>query len=243
MNHLVISDTQVKPGLSNFNHLDAAVNFALTHEPQRIIMIGDWWDMPSLNSYGNAREIEGRRVLADIEAGNDKMADFVRGLTSEKGYTPELDFFMGNHEHRLERFIAENPKIDGIVGARNFNLSGWKVSSYLKPKKLDGVTYAHYFINPMTGKPIGGAVSSMLKNLGYSFVQGHKQCLDFHRLDRTNGTVVQGLVTGAFYQHDEDYKGPQGNSHWRGICHLQDVRGGAYDLEMVSMKRLLKEYL
>lgn len=51
-----------------------------------------------------------------------------------------------------------------------------------------------------------------------------------------------GLVAGAFYMHDEEYKGPQANNHWRGVCMLNNVHDGVYDLETISLRSLLGKY-
>jgi hypothetical protein len=51
-----------------------------------------------------------------------------------------------------------------------------------------------------------------------------------------------GLVAGSFYIHDEDYKGPQGNEHWRGIIVKHEVENGTYDPMFVSLNYLCKRY-
>jgi hypothetical protein len=71
---------------------------------------------------------------------------------------------------------------------------------------------------------------------------GHKQCLDIGRKDLANGKAIQGLIAGAFYQHDEDYKGPQGNPHWRGLVMKHNVADGQYDLETYTIDRLMRHY-
>jgi hypothetical protein len=54
--------------------------------------------------------------------------------------------------------------------------------------------------------------------------------------------VQRGLIVGSYYQHDEDYKGPQGNHHWRGIIVKHEVRDGNYDMMEVSMDFLRERY-
>jgi hypothetical protein len=58
-----------------------------------------------------------------------------------------------------------------------------------------------------------------------------------------DGRELCGLVAGAFYQHDEDYLGEQGNQYWRGIVVKNEVRNGTYDPCWVSLKYLLSHYL
>jgi hypothetical protein len=244
--HLILPDSQVQPGVPT-NHLLAAANFAVEGKFERIINLGDFWDMPALSSYDDQKHAEGKRVMADIEAGNSAMQLFmntiVKGRKRYKSWIPTMDFLLGNHEQRIQRAVGVNPKLEGLIGYHLLNTGGWRVHDFLKIVMLDGLHYSHYFANPMTGKPYSGGAASMLGKLGYSFVMGHRQVLEHARKDLTNGKVIQGLIAGAFYQHDEGYKGYQGNNHFRGICVLHDVEDGNYDLEIISMDRLLREYL
>ena len=57
-----------------------------------------------------------------------------------------------------------------------------------------------------------------------------------------NGKVIRGLVSGAFYLHDEDYKGVQGNTHFRGLTIKNEVKDGNYDIMEVSMDYLCRKY-
>ena len=106
---------------------------------------------------------------------------------------------------------------------------------------LDGVAYAHFFYNPMTGKPFGGNVESRLKTIGHTFTMGHQQTL-MYGLRFVAGKSQHGLIAGSCYLHDEDYKGPQGNSHWRGIIVKHEVRDGSYDPMFVSLDYLCRRY-
>jgi hypothetical protein len=244
--HLILPDSQVRAGVPT-NHLKAAANFAVEHGHERIINLGDFWDMPSLSSHDDQKTAEGKRVMVDIEAGNSAMQDFmdiiVKGRKRYKSWIPSLDFLFGNHCYRIQRAIGVNPKLEGLIGYHLLNTGGWRVHDFLKIVVIDGLHYSHYFANPMTGKPYSGSAQNMLAKLGYSFVMGHRQVLEHSRKDLTNGKSIQGLVAGAFYQHDEGYKGYQGNNHFRGVCVLHDVEEGNYDLEIVSLDRLLREYL
>ena len=50
MKHAMIPDTQIYPG-SDVTHIAAAARYLRKHKPEKIILIGDWWDMPSVSSY------------------------------------------------------------------------------------------------------------------------------------------------------------------------------------------------
>lgn len=239
--HVIIPDTQVKPGIKKHElaHIWVAANYINEHRPEVVVMLGDWWDMPSLNSYAKkgSTELSGKKIKKDIEAGNHAMEAFM----SIVDYWPEFHFILGNHEERLYRLAKHDEAFEGLFDDAFF-LDGWEVHDFLDPVCVDGVYYSHYFVNPFTGRPYGGGCLSQLKNLGFSFTAGHKQVLDIARIDRNNGEVHQGLVAGAFYQHDEGYKGAQGNHHWRGFVHKKGVANGQYDLETITIERLLRDF-
>lgn len=119
---------------------------------------------------------------------------------------------------------------------------GWEVIPYKQPIKIDGISYCHFYYNPNTGKPYGGVSHTMLKNIGMTFTQGHRQGKDLAERELSDGTIQRGLIVGSCYLHNEDYKGPQSNHHWRGIIMKHEVCDGQYDLMEVSLNYLKRRY-
>lgn len=251
--HLIIPDCQVKPGVP-LNHLLWLSDYIADKQPEVIVNMGDFWDMQSLSVYDRGtRKAEGRRYAADIAAGNYGMNLLMSGIEAlnerrrrnkEKLYKPRLHFCIGNHEERIMRHVNANPNLAGKIGYHDFNLKehGWEVHDFLHVAKVDGVSYAHYFPNPNSGKPWGGAILQRLKNIGFSFTMGHQQGKDQAERYLQDGTAQRGLVVGSYYLHDEDYKGPQGNYHWRGVILKHEVLDGNYDLMEVSLNYLRRRY-
>ena len=252
--HFIIPDTQVKPGVKT-NHLKAAGNYIVRHKPDVIIHLGDHFDMHSLSSYDKrTKKAEGANYLEDIKAGQKAMRELLaplekynlkRKVNKKKQYKPRMVFLLGNHENRIARHINANPELDGVLGFHTLGLEemGWEVQDFLKPIEIDGLTYAHYFYQPMSGHPYGGKATTKLNNVGFSFVMGHQQGLDMAMKHLGNGKTLRGLVAGSFYQHFEDYKGHQANDHWQGCLMLHEVKGGEYCLMELSMNYLMKEWL
>jgi len=248
--HLVIPDTQVKPGVP-INHFTALGNYVVAKQPDVIIHLGDHWDMPSLSSYEVGKVgFESGDYAADIEAGNEAMRLFEAPIKEyNKGrrnkYQPKKVLTFGNHENRITRFQeeAENARFRNVVTMKDFELNGWKAVPFKKIVKIDGIHYCHYFYQQNSGRAIGGLAHYKLNKLKFSFVMGHQQDMDFARIGLNNGDVIRGLMAGAFYQHDEDYRGSQANSEWRGVWMLHEVRAGNYCLMEVSMGFLLSNYL
>tara|TARA_R110000822_G_scaffold27674_9_gene82381 strand:- start:1985 stop:2752 length:768 start_codon:yes stop_codon:yes gene_type:complete len=246
--HLFIPDTQVKAGVPT-NHLTAAGNYAADKKPDVIVMIGDWWDMPSLSSYDKpgSEGWESKDVKEDFEAGIEAMQDFLRPIRKARNYNPKLVFTMGNHENRVKRARedADNRRFKQYLSDDNFKLKemGWKVYPFLKPAYIDGISYCHYFTSGPMDRPIGGMAETRIKTIGHSFVAGHQQTYQVGAIYTSNGERRRGLVCGTFYQHDEDYMSVQANSKaWRGCFMLNEVHKGDYDLLELSVNYLLENW-
>lgn len=256
VHHILIPDTQIKPGVPT-DHLRWAglyIRDKYSHNNNvRLVHIGDHWDMNSLSQWDKGKKaMEGRRVKEDIKAGNDGFDilcepwEVDNGLrTKASRWRPlSLDFFIGNHEDHITRAVENDAVLDGVLSLDDLNAKahGFDVHPYLEPREYEGVVYAHYFYNPMTGRPYSGTnVELRLKTIGHSFTMGHQQGLLYGLQNTINGPR-HGLVAGSFYLHDEDYKGPQGNRHWRGMVVCHQVEDGRYDPMFLSVEYLCQKY-
>ena len=185
--------------------------------------------------------MEGRRVHADIEAGNTafRMLDTAIG----PDLPADRHFCFGNHEQRIGRAAETDPQLDGFLDYNLLDLRGWQPHPYQSTLLLGGVTYSHLFYNPLSGRPYAGSsIELRLKTIGFSFTMGHQQGLWWARRELANGKTQIGLVAGAAYLHDEDYKGPQANDHWRGIVVCHNVEDGQYDPMFVSLDYLCRRF-
>ena len=254
MKILVIGDTQCKPDIS-LDYMSWIGRYIVDKRPDVVVHIGDHYDMPSLSSYDKGkRSFEGRRVGKDIDAGKDGLQRLVEPLkqlqerqvkNKKKVYSPRLIVTLGNHESRLDRFVEDNPEFHGLLGVEHLPFAeyGFEVVPFLQPIEVEGIHFVHYLANPMSGKPYSGTAANILKNVGCSFVMGHRQVLDYARRSCLNGKSQIGIIIGACYMHEEEYKGKQGgNDHFRGIVMLNEVKDGCADPMFVSLEYLKKKY-
>lgn len=253
--HLMIPDTQCKHGI-DMTYLSALGKYIAHIQPDVIVHIGDHADMESLSSYDvGKRSAEGKRVTQDINAAITGMKlllqptyELQQSQLKEFGevlYKPRMALTLGNHEHRIARHVDANPALYGFLSydSLQYKEFGWEVYDFLKPVVINGVAYVHFLANPMSGKPYGGTALNILKNVGESFCMGHKQCLDVAtRFLPSSGRQQWGIIAGAYYAHDEDYKGHQGNHHWRGVIVQHEVKDGSFDPMFVSLNYLLENY-
>jgi hypothetical protein len=268
--HIVIPDTQARAldGYGNkvpnehLSWIGQYITDKYSGRPSvKIIHIGDHYDMPSLSSYDKGkRQMEGRRYREDIEVGNEAfdllcwaMENFNK--THRKKWYPDLHFFLGNHENRIERACIDNAQLDGTIGYHDLNVGqapgklsklqvdhhGWTVHPFLEPVTLDGIAYSHYFLNPANGRPVAGMIETRIKTIGTTFTQGHQQGLRCGILETFYGRK-RGVVAGSCYLHNEEYRGPQATNEWRGILVYYNVQGGDFDLKEVSLDSLCRRY-
>jgi hypothetical protein len=253
--HFVIPDTQVKPNV-DLSYCDWVGEYMADKMPAVIIHIGDHADMESLSSYDmGTKKAEGKRIHEDFKVAIEGMRRLLRPIYDlqqkqlrEDGkisYKPKMILTLGNHEERIMRHVNANPELAGFVSYDNLKYKefGWEVIDYLVPYNIHGVNYVHYMANPMSGRPFGGQALNVLKQVGETFVQGHKQCLEVAtRFLPASGRQQWAIIAGACYSHDEAYKGPQGNKHWRGVVMLHNVKDGNFNLMTTDLTYLEGRY-
>lgn len=222
-------------------------NYAAEKAPDVIVHPGDNWDLPSLSRHSEGKhELDGQDFDADVEAGNTALLKLCKPLKARRGYSPRKVMLRGNHEDRIRRFLetSGHKRFGGVVSEKRFNdkALGWEVHQFLKPVAIGGIWFSHYFYNQLSGKPYGGTAANKLRNIGFSFVMGHVQGLDMATRSLANGQTQWGIVAGSCYQHEEDYKGPQANGHWRGVLMLHEVADGNCNPMVVSLDYLRRRY-
>jgi len=222
-------------------------------QPDKIICIGDFADMPSLSSYDvGKKSFEGRRYTRDVAATRDAMALLLHPLkefnarqrkNGKRQYIPEMHLTLGNHEERINKAVNNDPKLDGVLSIKDLGYEecGWMVHPFLEVVVIDGVAYSHYFTTGVAGRP--ASTATVLLNKKYmSCVAGHQQGKQIATAVRADGKQITAIIAGSCYTHDEDYMGPQGNKHWRGILMLHEVDDGQFDEMAVSLSFLDKKY-
>lgn len=249
----MLPDCQIREG-DNTDFLKAIGNYIVAKQPDNVVCIGDFADMPSLSLYDiGKKSFEGRRYISDIEASKGAMATLLKPINDfnnrarsghKARYTPNMVLTLGNHENRITRAVNDDAKLDGVLSIDDlqYRSFGWDVRPFLSVVIIDGVAYSHYFVTGVAGRPASSA-AAQLRKTNMSSVAGHQQGLQIATGSRADGARLTGIIAGSCYEHDEDYLGPQANKHWRGILVLHDVHEGEFDLMPVSLDYLKRRYL
>lgn len=247
-----IPDCQVKRNvdLSYLSHLG---KYLAEKKPDVIVQIGDFADMESLSSYDvGKKSFEGRTYKADIEASREGMSYLMSPIqqeqerlkrNKEKQWNPVKKLLLGNHENRIDRAIDLDRKLDGLISTKDLGFEewGWEVHPFLEVVVIEGIAFSHYFTSGVMGRPIGTS-NALLTKKHMSCIAGHQQGRQISFAQRADGKEMTAIICGSCYLHDEDYMGPQGNSHFRGFFMLHEVNDGSFDEMAVSLEYLKREY-
>lgn len=249
--HFLIPDTQVRKGVP-LDHIPWIAQAIVDYAPDVVVHIGDHWDNPAFSQHDakGSIKMEGARYEDDIEVGNEAFRELgapmfkeiKRQARNKKHWDPERHFAFGNHENRLQRAIDADPKLVGCIGPHHMLTNGWKRHPFLKRFWIDGLVYSHYFQAQNSSFAIAGTIDNRLNKIGESFVQGHQQGFMYGNRVYPTGRMRHGLVAGSAYLHKEDYKGAQGNNHFRGVVVLNEVKEGNYCIMPLSLAYLCKRY-
>lgn len=220
-------------------------------KPDTVINLGDNADMESLCSYDKGtKNFIGRTYKADIDSHLDFQERMWWPMKKRHMRRPRRVFTLGNHEQRIERAIQVQPELEGSIGYKDLRLEEYYNDViYYKGStpgliEIDGVTYGHYFVTGISGRPTSGSNPSSLA-LSKSFrsvTQGHAHILDFASRPAIDGSKLYSLVAGCFMEEDLNWAGTMNKLWWRGCFIKRNVSKGQYDLEFISMERLKKAY-
>jgi 3',5'-cyclic AMP phosphodiesterase CpdA len=247
--HVIFSDAHAHP--AHHNHRAGWLGkLILDLRPDVVINLGDLADMPSLSSYDKGTKgFQGRTYKADIDTALDFQERLWHPIKQAKRRRPRTYWFDGNHEHRTVRAVNQQSELEGTVSCEHIQAKGWDVvvgydGLYPGVHEIDGVSYGHYMVSGVMGRPIGGerhAATLVAKKL-QSCTVGHTHVFDFHLRPKVDGTKAQALVMPAFMDYECDWAGQSGKMWSKGLVIKRNVEGGMYDMEYVSIERLEKEY-
>jgi hypothetical protein len=253
--HLVIPDAHDRPDHDK-KRFDWLGQYIVKHQPDIIICLGDFTDLPSLCTYDLGKKShEGKRYQLDLKSTHQAMRRLLRPLKEynairverkEKKYKPRMVMLLGNHENRINRAVEVQAILEGTMSVNDLGYEkfGWEVIPFLDVIEIDRIAYSHYFVSGVMSRPISGdnpARAHILKQ-HVSCTAGHSHLRDFACAVNAFGETINCLIAGCFTDHDHDYAGPANKLWWRGIVMKRNVSNGDYDPEFISMTTLKEEY-
>lgn len=249
---LVIPDCHSHPDFSN-ERADWAGRFLLDLKPDICVNIGDAVDMASLSSYDKGkRSFQGKSYAKDVKAHLDFQDRLWHPLRKAKRKLPYSYFFVGNHEHRIEKALDLSPELEGTLTLEDLELDYYydEVIDYDGSlpgiREIEGITFAHYLTSGVKGLPISGVhpAHAILTKGFKSSVVGHLHTTDYCVQTSNVGKRIQAIVCGVYQDYEAAWAGHQVNQlWWPGLIVLHNVQGdGTFDPQWVSLDWLKRNY-
>lgn len=189
------------PDKSRFRH---AGKLAAELAPDFIVDLGDSLDLDSLSTHAPLGSVDDRQrpgFLTEIESLEEAYGEF-QATAPPPSEVPRYHL-KGNHEHRADRFEANNPTTEGVYTlplAQVFARYGWCEKQYREWLFLEGVGFTHVPINSM-GREYGGktAENQIINETTFSVVWSHIHRGHFARRAKIGvGNGLQSYNTGTF---------------------------------------------
>ena len=223
--------------------------------PDYVVDLGDTIDLKSLNSYDTRypQAIVTQNYERDIEHHQEAMDRIWGRYKKSKKKRPYRIGFEGNHENRLKKALAHDPRIEGGKYGISFShlATDYWYDDYHEYSNsapaifdYDGVSYSHYFSSGNYGTATSGThhAYTILQNRNHSSTCGHSHKRSLYFKDGAHPTGLIGLVAGCFKGGQESWAGQANNEWWKGVVIKRNICNGMYDPEFISMERLRAEY-
>lgn len=248
--HLVIPDIHTRPEFPN-DRADLVSKLICDLNPDVVINMGDQCDFPSLSAYDRGkRSFVGRTYRADVDSHLEFQERLWEPVKRRKKKMPRRVFLEGNHEQRIDRALDLSPELSNTISFRDLSTELYynDIVRYTGTTpgqiEIDGITYSHYFIAGVSGRPIGGEhhAYSLLAKQYASCTASHSHLTDYAIRTTANGKKIHGLVAGCFLDYQLDWAGETNKLWWKGVVVKHNVEDGTYDPEFISLDRLQKVY-
>lgn len=251
--HLIIPDQHAHPDFNN-DRADWVGKLIKDVKPDWVVNMGDAADLASLSTYDKGKaSFFGRSYEKDIEAHLDFQDRMWHPMRKSKKKMPSSVILEGNHEHRIKKALEYDPHLAGSKHGLSFSDLEWD-KYYDEVVEYDGgtpdvftiddVSYAHYFISGVMGRPIGGehhAYSLISKNFT-SCTAAHSHTVDWAVRTNTYGKKIMGCVAGVYQDYESPWAGDVNRLWWSGVVIKRGVEDGVYSPQFVSLEQLRKEY-
>lgn len=251
---VVLTCAHSDPSIPN-DRFDWLGEFLYDVRPDYVIDLGDGADLKSLNSFDTRypQAIVAQNYESDINHYNDAMERMRRKFRTMKKKRPAFFGFEGNHENRIKKAIANDPRLEGATYGISFshlqtdvwfdeyhqyNNSAPAIFDY------DGVSYAHYIASGNYGTAMSGLhhAYGLVQKRHCSTTVGHSHKRSLFFKDDAHPHPTIGLVAGCFKGGEEGWAGQSNMEWWKGVIVKRNVQDGYYEPEFVSLGRLRDVY-
>lgn len=253
---VIYTCTHTKPEVSN-ERFDWLGEFLYDLKPDLVFDLGDGVDMGSLSTYEDRypQQVVMQNYSKDIESYNDAQERIRAKFRKNKRKRPYFVGFEGNHEHRIKKALAHDPRLDAKESSYGISYGHLQTAHWFDTyheyefgspaiATYDNVDFAHYFTSGNSSSAVGGMhhAHSLLKYRHRSSVCGHSHKRSVYFEDGVGDKGLVGLVAGCYKGKEESWAGQSNYSWWKGVVVAHNFGGGMFEPEFVSLERIRKEY-
>lgn len=155
-------------------------------EPECLVVLGDWLDNLAVSGHEPAK-VQDRNLKHEVAVAATRLEGLTRGIK-------ERHYIIGNHETRLERYIAKKaPELDGLLDiADMLCLRKWtSITPYNETLKLGKLNITHD-----VGKAGQNAHRSAAQSYMGSAIIGHTHRMAYDVIGRQAGPPVVAAMFG-----------------------------------------------
>lgn len=227
-----------------------AARYASEQRFDRVIQVGDWSTWDSVNTHDDNKTLAARLkpgVKDDMDNLVASHQAFRRGMSED--YRPKLDFLLGNHEYRLERFENANPET-----AQTFTLGrdetfaqfGWRTRPYGELFYVESVAFTHHPTNG-AGRAFGGKTGPQraANESTVPVVSGHthrRQLHDSPKIGPVDTISMVEVGCGLLWGEVESWASHNLTGWWMGFCPMTVQGGVITDINFLSMLSIRDRY-
>lgn len=247
MKAVVVGDLHFHPGYDNKRATEigefAAEELQSAGDEGFLILMGDVADCVAFNEHGSKLELEGSRWKDDIEACKDGLNRLMRPFQRRKRKLPHRIVTLGNHENRVNRWIAQEPRFEGMMAIDDLGFSqfGFQTFPYGKMVQIGGTNFVHNLGTQSSRAAQITSPTNGIKSIGVSTVVGHS-----HKFSHTpvpfRDRYVHGIDVGCAIHKDmgfgEGWSHQTAHLYRRCVWVLDNMKGGDFDHRSVRLETL-----
>lgn len=249
----VVGDTHAAPGTSQarFRALGRLLADVVPRHWQAgrevgLVLLGDHWDMMSLNSHTKGSwEMWNQTYAADVAAGQEALDLLAEEAGAAWGCIWKR-LMMGNHdEGRIRAAAAKDPHLLDTLRVEDLTRIaeryGFETTPYKQTCTVHDIVFSHNLFRG--GRPVTSVsqAKALLDKGHHSIVVGHHHSFSLHEDFRANGERITAMVGGCFLDDMPGYAAMDVNRWWNGVSLLAPTPGGGFSVEQTWTRERLRE--
>ena len=229
MKTLVFSDVHLESGIDVDPSYKTIKNVISKEKFDRIIIAGDLMDFSYIS-----RWVEDLPLFSEGKRLNNDLKFLESELTWIKKYCKDITYLSGNHEDRVQKLIAKNPVLEGIISLGEIcrKIGVTYIETEQQPYKI----YDDLFIGHGLALTKYCA-SKNVETCGVSVITGHSHRTQSFTTSQLNGIPMTGYSIGCVSSLNPGYVAGKRISGWSQSFGILYNEGSMWDFNLIMIKR------